>query len=126
MNHMNKCKKNCKALGELCHNTKNRVIEKMCDCEKDKCRVLGDYLQSLMVVESLCDYVCICCCEQENISKAIHTELNNKCGLLSKNCSKLQKLLNKEQYEYINCKEVIGFCNTCRDLNKSNKKTKKK
>ena len=38
------CKKMCKELGETCHNTKNRVIEKICVCEKKDCKMLADYL----------------------------------------------------------------------------------
>ena len=49
----------------LCHNTKNRVIEKMCEVEKNKCKKMAKMLKCLMVCEYLCSYICTCCCEAE-------------------------------------------------------------
>ena len=120
-----KCKSVCEELQITCHNTKNRIIEKMCECEKEKCKVLGDYLQILMVLESLCSYVCICCCEQESLSSPIMKELKSKCNLSIKLADKLLGIMTKEQCEYIRCSDVKKACENCKALD-SAKKTKKK
>ena len=39
----------------------------MTESSKTDCKKLGDYLQSLMVLESLCSYICVCCCEHEKL-----------------------------------------------------------
>ena len=88
------CKKMAKALGDNCHNTKNRVIEKMTDSSKTDCKKLGDYLQSLMVLESLCGYICVCCCEHETLSLIV-SELKNKCNKLVKTTESIKKTLRK-------------------------------
>ena len=80
------CKKMAKVLGDNCHNTKNRIIEKMGESNKKECKVLGDYLQCLMVLESLSSYICVCCCEHESLSSSIISELKNKCKDLVKKC----------------------------------------
>ena len=78
------CKKMAKELGDNCHNTKNRIIEKMTEGNKRDCKKLGNYLQSLMVIESLSSYICVCCCEHETLSPSIISELKNKCKGLVK------------------------------------------
>ena len=45
-----KCKSVCENLGKCCHNTKNRVIEKMIDANKEDSKVLGEYLKQMMVL----------------------------------------------------------------------------
>ena len=71
------CKDCCGKLSHLCHNTKNRSLEIMCDCDKSQCKILKDFTQCLMTVESLCQYIGVCCCEQENLSKSIIDEFTN-------------------------------------------------
>ena len=124
MSDLSKCKSLCSSLNTCCHNTKNRVIEKMCDCEKHKCKPLADYLQSLMILESLCNYICLCCCEHETITASIMSELKTKCNTMKKQCGKITKLLTKEQCAYLRCGEIDKLCCNCCDL--KSKKTKKK
>ena len=124
MKNVYECKSLCKDLGDCCHNTKNRVIEKMCECNKEDCKPLADYLQSLMILESLCSYVCLCCCEHESVSKSILAELSSKCSLLSTQADKLKKKLTNEQCDYIRCNELKKMCGDCKSLKK--KKTHKK
>ncbi len=124
MKHIYDCKNLCKKLGDCCHNTKNRVIEKMCDCDKNDCKPLGDYLQSLMVLESLCNYICLCCCEHESLSNSIMTELSSKCSALSSQADKLLKQMDKKNCEYIRCSELKKLCSDCKSMKK--KKTHKK
>ena len=69
-----KCKAVCENLGKLCHNTKNRTIEKMIDANKQDSKVLAEYLKQMMCLESLCGYICTCCCESEKLTKNIHLE----------------------------------------------------
>ena len=123
MKHIYDCKNLCKKLGDCCHNTKNRVIEKMCDCDKNDCKPLGNYLQSLMILESLCNYICVCCCEHESLSSSIMTELNSKCATLSSQADKLLKQMDKKNCEYIRCNELKKMCSDCKSMKK--KKTHK-
>ena len=120
------CKKMAKILGNNCHNTKNRVIEKMTESSKTDCKKLGDYLQSLMVLESLCGYICVCCCEHETLSPSIVSELKNKCKNLVKTTESIKKTLGKETCTYIRCDVISNFCEKCMDIKKEKSKTKKK
>ena len=124
MKNIYDCKNLCKKLGDCCHNTKNRVIEKMCACDKNDCKPLGNYLQTLMVLESLCNYICICCCEHESMSTSIMTELSSKCSTLSSQADKLLKQMDKKNCEYIRCTELKKLCSDCKSMKK--KKTFKK
>ncbi len=124
MKNLYDCKSLCNKLGDCCHNTKNRVIEKMCECEKEHSKPLANYLQSLMILESLCNYICTCCCEHESLSVSILSELNSKCTVLSNQSDKLIKHLTKEQCNYIRCNELKKMCSDCRKFKK--KKTHKK
>lgn len=120
------CKKMAKSLGDNCHNTKNRIIEKMTESSKRDCKKLGDYLQSLMVLESLCSYICVCCCEHEKLSPSILSELKNKCNGLVKTCDSIKKTLDKETCDYIRCDAMVDFCEKCMNIKKEKSKTKKK
>ena len=120
------CKKMAKELGDNCHNTKNRIIEKMTEANKRDCKKLGNYLQSLMVIESLSSYICVCCCEHETLSPSIVSELKNKCKGLVKVSNTLIGSMDKETCDYIRCNEIITFCEKCMDIKKEKSKTKKK
>lgn len=125
MKNIHECKNQCKKLGEHCHNTKNRVIEKMCVCDKKDCKNLKEYLQCLMTIECLCNYICLCCCEQGSISTHALGELYTKCCSMISIISKVEKDLGKEHCSYLNCSEVKKQCNICKCFKKS-KKTKKR
>ena len=120
------CKKMAKELGDNCHNTKNRIIEKMTEANKRDCKKLGNYLQSLMVIESLSSYICVCCCEHETLSPSIVSELKNKCKGLVKVSNTLIGSIDKETCDYIRCNEIITFCEKCINIKKEKSKTKKK
>jgi hypothetical protein len=120
------CKKMAKELGDNCHNTKNRIIEKMTEANKRDCKKLGNYLQSLMVIESLSSYICVCCCEHETLSPSIVSELKNKCKGLVKVSNTLIGSMDKETCDYIRCNEMVSFCEKCMDIKKEKSKTKKK
>ena len=120
------CKKMAKELGDNCHNTKNRIIEKMTEANKKDCKKLGNYLQSLMVIESLSSYICVCCCEHETLSPSIVSELKNKCKGLVKVSNTLIGSMDKETCDYIRCNEMITFCEKCINIKKDKSKTKKK
>jgi len=124
MKKIYECKNMCKKLGDCCHNTKNRVIEKMCTCDKNDCKPLADYLQSLMILESLCSYICICCCEHESLSPSIMSELSSKCTTLISQGDKLLKRIDKQNCDYIRCEELKKLCSDCKSMKKN--KTKKK
>ena len=108
----------CSELGMTCHNTKNRVIEKMCDYDKNISGKLAKYLKCLMTIEKLCEYLCTCCCEMESITPSGLSELKNKCKTIMTCCNDLKKSLKSEDYKYINCDKILGFCNK---VNKSKK-----
>ena len=117
----------CQEFGNSCHNTKNRVIEKMAMYSNEENKELGKYLKCLMTMEKLCEYICTCCCEMENLSSSIISELKQRCKTLMVCCEKLMKHLEKECYEYINCGKMLKFCKMAIKLNvsKSKKKTRK-
>ena len=119
----------CNEFGSSCHNTKNRVIEKMAHYEcSEKRKMLGKYLKCLMTMEKLCEYICTCCCEMENLTSSIISELKQRCSTLKKCCENLMKHMDTECYKYINCDRMLKFCKMGMKLNssKSKKKSKKK
>ena len=116
-----KCKSVCENLGKCCHNTKNRVIEKMIDANKENSKVLGEYLKQMMCLETLCVYICTCCCEAEKLTKNIQSELRTKCSEIVKVCNKICSTMDCD--EYLNCTKMIELCNSC---SKKNGKTKKR
>jgi hypothetical protein len=122
-----KCKALCSELGKHCHNTKNRVIEKMCLCDKKDCKILAVFLQCLMVIECLCSYICLCCCEQEVVTPSILTELNVKCTKISHCIGKITSTFDKQMCSYLRCSEIKKLCGDCKALKskKSVKRTKK-
>tara|TARA_B100000683_G_scaffold263051_1_gene290893 strand:- start:684 stop:1094 length:411 start_codon:yes stop_codon:yes gene_type:complete len=117
------CKRMCKELGETCHNTKNRVIEKMCVCEKKDCKMLADYLQCLMVIECLCDYICLCACEHEEVTSSILSELTGKCTKIMGCIDKLMKNFDDKHCSYLNCAPIKKMCMSCKSMKSG--KTKK-
>ena len=119
-------KSKCHDLGNVCHNTKNRCIEKMCMVEKDVCKDLGKYLKCLMTIECLCGYICTCCCEMEEVSDPCLQELNQKCDKIMKCCHNLEKKLSKDVYDYLNCNTVLKHCQLCKKMKKNKKNTKRK
>ena len=128
---LGKCKALCSELGKHCHNTKNRVIEKMCLCDKKDCKILAVFLQCLMVIECLCNYICLCCCEQEVVTPSILTELSVKCTKISHCIGKITDTFDKQVCSYLRCSEIKKLCGDCKKLKskksaKRTKKTKKK
>ena len=119
------CKEHCSYLCKLCHNTKNRALEKMCECDKKDCKDLKIFMQCLMTIEGLCNYINICCCEQEELSKSIIDELSSKCNKLTTISDKLLKNLTSEHCEYLNCEKIKEACKVVKKL-KTKSKTKKK
>lgn len=118
------CKARCEELGKYCHNTKNRCIEKMCEVDKDKCKKMGKFIKCLMVCECLCNYICTCCCEHEEVSGPCFSELCGKCDKLMNCCKSLKDCLPKDMCEYLNCDKMMKCCSSCKGL-KQSKKTKK-
>ena len=128
---LGKCKSLCSELGKHCHNTKNRVIEKMCICDKKDCKILAVFLQCLMVIECLCSYICLCCCEQEVVTPSILTELSVKCTKISHCIGKITSTFDQQMCSYLRCSEIKKLCGDCKALKskksvKRTKKTKKK
>ena len=121
------CKSMCKLLCDCCHNTKNRVIEKMCECDKMKCKILADFLQCLMVLEGLCNYICIVSCEHETLSSTILSELKQKCIKLLSCIEKLIDNFDKTDCVYLKCSELKKMCNDCKNIKSGkSKKSRKK
>tara|TARA_B100001059_G_scaffold83142_1_gene81191 strand:- start:606 stop:1037 length:432 start_codon:yes stop_codon:yes gene_type:complete len=113
----------CNELGMTCHNTKNRVIEKMCICDKKQVKELAKYLKCLMTIEKLCEYLCTCCCEMESITPSGLSELRTRCKTIMSCCKGLKKSLSSEEYEYVNCGKIESFCGK---VNMGKSKTKSK
>lgn len=121
-------KSNCQNLGNGCHNTKNRVIEKMCEVDNAKCKKMGTFLKCLLVCECLCCYIGTCCCEMEEISGPCMNELHSKCDKLIGCCKDLQSCLPDDMCEYLNCGTLMDYCHICKggSHNKNSKLSKKK
>ena len=118
----------CNEFGSTCHNTKNRIIEKLSHYEcSEKRKMLGKYLKCLMTMEKLCEYMCTCCCEMENLTASIISELKQRCSTLKKCCENLMKHMDSDCYKYINCDKMLKFCKMAMKLstNKSKKKSRK-
>ena len=117
----------CHEFGLSCHNTKNRVIEKMeyYECS-EKRKMLGKYLKCLMTMEKLCEYMCTCCCEMENLTSSIISELKQRCSTLKKCCENLMKHMESDCYKYINCDKMLKFCKMAMKLSTSKSKKKSK
>jgi len=120
------CKSKCEDLGNCCHNTKNRCIEKMCEVDKEECKKMGTFLKCLMVCECLCSYICTCCCEMEEVSSSCLSELHGKCDKLSDCCKKLKGCLSKDMCGYLNCDKLMKCCSDCKSMKKNKKRTKRK
>lgn len=119
-------KSKCKELGDCCHNTKNRCIEKMCEVNKPECKKMAKFLKCMMVCECLCCYICTCCCEMEEISGSCLSELSGKCDKMMKCCNDLKGCLSKDMCGYLNCDKLMKCCSNCRGMCKGSKKSKKK
>ena len=99
------------------------VIEKMNNYEcSEKRMMLGKYLKCLMTMEKLCEYICTCCCEMENLTASIISELKQRCSTLKKCCENLMKHMDSECYKYINCDRMLKFCKMVMKLNSSKSK----
>ena len=117
----------CQEFGSSCHNTKNRVIEKLAHYEcSEKRKMLGKYLKCLMTMEKLCEYICTCCCEIENLTSSIISELKQRCSTLKKCCENLMKHMDSDCYKYINCDKMLKFCKMAMKLSTSKSKKKSK
>lgn len=101
----------CNGVCSCCHNTKNRVIDMMCNCHENHKNHLAKYLKCLMTLESLCNYLCTCCCEMEEISSHGIKEYEAKCKKICSCCDKLESHLSKKEFEYINCHKIKKLCN---------------
>ena len=116
----------CNDLGMTCHNTKNRVIEKMCNYDKNISEKLAKYLKCLMTIEKLCEYLCTCCCEMENITVSGLSEIKLRCKTVIECCKTLKSLLKKEDYDYINCDKIMNICSKVSETKKTKSKSKSK
>jgi hypothetical protein len=104
-------KGSCILLGSRCHNTKNRVIDSMCNCNDGHKNMLGKYLKCLMAMEALCNYLCTCCCDLEDISSHSKKEYDHRCKNICNCCDKLKNNLSKKECDYINCDKIKKLCN---------------
>ena len=84
-----------------------------------------------MVIECLCSYICLCCCEQEVVTPSILTELSVKCTKISHCIGKITDTFDQQMCSYFRCSEIKKLCGDCKALKskksaKRTKKTKKK
>lgn len=104
-----KFKKVCMLVEELCHNSLNRIVEKM-NKYTDNSENLGDYVKLCVTMEKLCNYCCSICCNS-NISKHLLSECKLKCSLMVKCCAEIKKTkILKKDKEYIACEKMIKVC----------------
>lgn len=104
-----KFKKLCVLVEELCHNSLNRIVEKM-NKYPDNCKKLGDYVKLCVTMEKLCNYCCSICCNS-NISKHLLSECKLKCSLMIECCAQIKKTkILKKDKEYIACEKMIKAC----------------
>ena len=119
-------KSKCDNMRNLCKINKNRIVEKMCVCDKDVCVLLAQFNNRLTCMEKLCELLCCCCCELEHVSKHLLLEYNDKCKELHDLVCKINKHENisKENKKYIRCNDFLKLCKE--KIHSSNKKSKKK
>ena len=120
------CKKDCKVLGELCHDTKNRVVDSMCGKDESVCKELATYMKCLMTCECLCSYAACCCCEMEKLEDGCLAELASKCRKLEHCCDKLKASLSAKDFAYLNCAKLKSAAKKCGALKKSGRSRKRK
>lgn len=107
------CKAECKKLGTLCHDTKNRIITMMSCVEESSCKKLGTFLKCCITCECLCWYICCCCCEMEKLENSCLQELQSKCKQVTHCCDILNDCLSKGNYLKINCEKIKSACHAC-------------
>ena len=119
-------KKDCRELSTMCHDIQNRVIEKMCVCDKEQCKVLRKYMCCLTTVEALCYYMCTCCCNLDEISEHCKKEILVRCKKLREVCGEVKKSVGKSTSDYLSCDRVLKQCNKCCLMCNKKRNTRKK
>ena len=128
MTNLYSIKSECRSLMNTCHDTQNRVVEKMCTCNKDQCKVLRRYMCCLKTVEGLCAYVCTCACNMEHLSDHTKKEVMSRCKALKDVTEDMKKVVSKETYTYLMADKMNKQCKKCcikcgkKSINKSHKK----
>jgi len=130
----------CSMLQRTCHRTINRILELMVK-HPEHSKNLCKYAKKCMVMEKLCDYVCGCCCNNDDVSINMMKELREKCSSLKEIAFNLHNELPKDKSEYIRCQIMVKLCDdrmgsskrkskkskkTSRKLSKKSKSSKKK
>ena len=115
----------CSMLQKTCHRTINRILELMVK-HPEHGKNLSKYAKMCMVMEKLCEYVCGCCCNDDNVSGHMMSELREKCIELKDIANVLHSELPKDKSVYIRCQIVVKLCDARMGSNKSGKKKSRK
>ena len=104
----------------MCHENLNRVLEMMVK-HPSHGEDLNKYAKLCLVLESLCDYIRTCICNQDKVSKHIMNEKKEKCDDLCAICDKLCEVLPKDVIKYIRCKETSKLSKSIHTKSKKKK-----
>ena len=102
-------REDCTELQLCCHKNINRVIEMMSHYPKHS-KVLGKYAKLCIVLEKLCEYICSCCCNTDNVSNNILSEHKSKCNQMIAVCKKINSFIDRDDGKYIRCNDMIKLC----------------
>lgn len=106
----------CGDCKRLCSKNMNRILEKISLLNnKEAIELVSDFAKLSIVMDYLCSYVSNLCCNEENLSKFIISELKNKCKKMIDLLKKIKKVLKNEKnstqlIKYIRCDEIISIC----------------
>ena len=114
----------CFMLQKTCHRTINRILELMVK-HPEHSKNLSKYAKKCMVMEKLCEYVCGCCCNDDNVSIHMMSELREKCRELKDISNVLNSELPKDKSLYIRCEIVSKLCDKRMGSTRSKKSHKK-
>ena len=120
-----KIKSDCVELGNTCCFTQNRVIEKMATCPETCREHLGQYLKCLMIIDSICKCISVCCCNMDGVSGHMVKELKRACNKIMNCIENLEKVCDKDNIEYMKLNKVKKLCVHCSNHTKLLKKSKK-
>ena len=108
---MSGLKNKCESLEKCCRNDCNKIIDLLCVCDEKNKKELCEYLRCCLALSELC-CCCSCCINMNCMTNNLMSDLVNKCIKICNCCDKLKKILNKKDYNKINCDLIRKCCSS--------------